>query len=198
MSFPEYDKWVSQVLNPHDRKGGKGPWDFETQEWHAAYKYKHLIARVLQPKSILEIGVRYGYSAHAFLTAANVSYTGVDIDDPVVNSMGEQTCAWAFGMLWRTIEAPRLELVKMDTQKEDIRGRVKPADLVHVDGDHTFEGATRDIERGWELTQVAMLVDDYIRIPEVRDAVELFAVPRGIHVLVSNLHKGDALLLKQP
>lgn len=198
MSFPEYKEWVTQVLNPRDRAGGGGPWNFETEEWYAAYAYKHLVAQALRPTSILEIGIRYGYSAHAFLTAANVPYTGVDIDDPVINSMGEQTCAWAFGMLWRTIASPRLELVKLNTQTEDIRGRVKPADFVHVDGDHTFEGATQDIERGWELTKMAMLVDDYTRIPEVRDAVEMFAAPRGIHVLVSALHKGDALLLKQP
>lgn len=196
MRFPVYDEWVSTVLNPRDRKGGGSPWCFETKEWHAAYAYKHAIARMLRPTSILELGVRYGYSAHAFLSAANVHYIGVDINDPKFNAMGEPTVGWASAMLQRTIMAPELTFIIMDTQSEDIREGVPPADLVHVDADHTFEGATRDLERAWELTRQAMLVDDFIRIPAVHDATDAFAAAHGIQILTATTNEGDALLLK--
>lgn len=196
MSFPVVKDWFEHVLHPRDRRGGGSPWCFETEEWHRAYRYKYEVACLVLPGSILEIGVRYGYSAHAFLCASNVPYVGVDMDDPKVNAMGEPTCAWAFEMLQRTVESPRLALVKMDTQQDDVRRCCQPADLVHVDADHTFKGATRDLERAWELTKRALLVDDYIRIPEVRDATDIFAHRGSIRVLLPTSGAGDALLIK--
>jgi len=50
-------------------------------DWVPYYKTKWAIARVLQPASILEIGVRYGYSAAAFLNACpGATYLGIDLD----------------------------------------------------------------------------------------------------------------------
>src|SRR5580692_7612685 len=50
-------------------------------EWVSYYRMKWAIASVLQPKSILEIGVRYGYSAVAFLNASpSARYLGIDLD----------------------------------------------------------------------------------------------------------------------
>ena len=50
-------------------------------EWVEYYRLKWAIARALQPRSILEIGVRYGYSAAAFLNACpRGHYLGIDLD----------------------------------------------------------------------------------------------------------------------
>src|ERR1700736_2008544 len=52
-------------------------------DWVSYYRLKWAIARVLQPESILEIGVRYGYSALAFLSASpSARYVCVDLDLP--------------------------------------------------------------------------------------------------------------------
>ena len=161
MSFPTFKTWVQDVLNPRDRTGGAGPYHFETEVWHRAYFAKHAVAAAIQPGSILEIGIRYGYSAHAFLTAApKAVYVGIDIDDPVINAMGEPTCAWALAMLRRTVPGARVAHVCMDSQADDFSEVVRPADLVHIDACHSFKGATSDITRAWPLTQRAMLIDD--------------------------------------
>ena len=39
------------------------------EDWLPYYRLKFAIAKVLQPQTILEIGVRYGYSAITFLEA---------------------------------------------------------------------------------------------------------------------------------
>ena len=50
-----------------------------TEEALQYYEVKHAIAKRLQPKSICEIGVRAGYSAYAFLSAAPAAeFLGID------------------------------------------------------------------------------------------------------------------------
>jgi hypothetical protein len=49
-------------------------------DWVPYYRLKFAIAKVLQPQSILEIGVRYGYSAITFLQACpKASYFGLTL-----------------------------------------------------------------------------------------------------------------------
>lgn len=48
-------------------------------EWVPYYRLKYAIAKALRAESILEIGVRFGYSAMAFLTAVpEAKFTGID------------------------------------------------------------------------------------------------------------------------
>jgi hypothetical protein len=61
--------------NPNDELSHLFP------EWVDYYKLKYSIAQAIQPKSILEIGVRYGYSARSFLEACPMAhYLGIDND----------------------------------------------------------------------------------------------------------------------
>jgi hypothetical protein len=51
------------------------------EEWVAYYRLKFAIVKALQPKSILEVGVRFGYSARAFLEASPAAkLLGIDLD----------------------------------------------------------------------------------------------------------------------
>lgn len=200
MTFPNFKTWVQDVLNPRDLATGRGPYCFETEGWHQIYRNKHRIAAALRPRSVLEIGVRYGYAAHAFLTVPGViRYVGVDVDDPVINAMGEPTCAWAMEMLGRTT-APgiRRELVKANTRTTRLLDLMPGElfDFVHIDADHTFAGAHDDIAQAWELTRCAVLVDDYFGSPPVRDAVDRFVTASGALLVTSPSGTGEALLLK--
>jgi 2-polyprenyl-3-methyl-5-hydroxy-6-metoxy-1,4-benzoquinol methylase len=48
-------------------------------EWYDSYRMKYAICKALEPKTILEIGVRYGYSAITFLSAVpDARYLGID------------------------------------------------------------------------------------------------------------------------
>lgn len=47
-------------------------------------------------------------------------------------------------------------------------------DVVHVDGDHSFDGALRDVTNGWELTRSALIVHD-LWMPTVAAALRAFS-----------------------
>lgn len=200
MTFPDYKTWCETVLNPRDRLATqRSHWCFETEFWHQHYRGKYDLALAMQPKSIMEIGVRYGYSAHAFLLAApSARFIGVDCDDGVLNAMGEPTCDWALAMLSRTV--PMLSppaLVRMNTQTEDLLVRIPwRADLVHIDANHSYQGATSDMTKAWERCDRAMLIDDYVGSPPVHDAVDAFAAKTGAKLYISGGPAGDALILK--
>lgn len=70
------------------------PLSYLFQKWVPYYRLKYAIARVLRPARILEIGVRYGYSALPFLNACpNTEYVGIDLD---VNEFGGSAGALAW------------------------------------------------------------------------------------------------------
>jgi cephalosporin hydroxylase len=197
MAFPDYRTWVDTVVHPRERLATRNsPWCFEDPLWHATYRRKHDIAFAINPSSILEIGVRYGYSAHAFLSACpDAHYIGVDCDDGVLNAMGEPTLEWAAGMVKRTTGVTADELLRMNTQTAQIPGDCHSA-LVHVDADHSFSGCLGDLHQAWRLCSRAVLVDDYGSIATVQDAVHAFVRESGATLLQTPGFLGDALLLR--
>lgn len=65
------------------------------EEWVPYYREKFAIARALKPKSILEVGVRFGYSARAFLEGApSAFYLGIDLDSDLYGG-AQGAIAWA-------------------------------------------------------------------------------------------------------
>jgi hypothetical protein len=60
-------------------------------DWISHYRLKWAIARALKPQRILEIGVRFGYSAAAFLDACpNAAYLGIDNDSEMSGGQAGQ------------------------------------------------------------------------------------------------------------
>lgn len=195
MEFPSREDWLKNVINPRDRAGGNSLACFEDPSWHEAYYNKFRIARALKIDSVLEIGVRYGYAAHAFLVAGATFYVGLDSDNPLHNSMGEPTCAWAIDMLNRTVPNRNLSIVKTDTQTDPlpVSGHV---DFIHIDANHTYQGALGDMQKAWPLCKRAMLVDDYYASCSVRDAVDRFAIESKALFIASPSGTGEALFLR--
>ena len=65
--------WLEHVWNPKD-------WLKLNEEQYLYYESKYRIAADIKPASIVEIGVRYGYSAAAFLLACpQAKYMGFDV-----------------------------------------------------------------------------------------------------------------------
>jgi hypothetical protein len=151
------------------------------------YSFKHRIAQLLQPQTILEVGVRFGYSAAAFLSACpTAAYVGIDGE---TNSDGGVTDSnqWALDMLRRHFPAAQVAILKIDTQKQRIP--VGAVDFAHVDGRHTEEGCL------WDLHNVHatwILVDDVDYIPEVGRAVKRFVVGKQ-HVFFPGF-RGECLI----
>src|SRR5882762_7347748 len=98
-------------------------------EWVSNYKMKWAISHLLKPASILEIGVRFGYSAAAFLHGhPQAHFVGIDLD---TDSYGGTKGAinWA-KKITRQFSA---DFIDADSQALDrLPGGVY--DLIHIDG----------------------------------------------------------------
>jgi SAM-dependent methyltransferase len=124
-------------------------------EWVPYYHLKWAIARVLKPRRILEIGVRFGYSAAAFLDACpDAAYLGIDNDS---DSFGGHKGAirWAKCI---TQERNAQFLIADSQQLEEFPGG--PYDLVHIDGQQDGVGSLRDLTKALHKARY-ILFDGY-------------------------------------
>lgn len=135
--------------------------------WHGFISYicgKWEIARRYKVDSIIEIGVRAGYAAWAFLQAhPNAKYTGFD------NYSYGTYPEWAKENL---LKGGDVTINIRDSQEVADLG-VK-ADLVHVDGDHSVAGVKHDLDLALKAVNPGgiILIDDYDRIPAVKQGVD--------------------------
>lgn len=136
--------------------------------WVPYYRLKAAIAAALQPATILEIGVRHGYSAAAFLHGSPAArYTGIDLD---ADSFGGERGAidWAR----RILPPDRTEFVIGNSQKM----RRLPGgryDLVHIDGQQDEAGTFHDLVLALRQAR-HILVDGYFWTEQNNRAVNDF------------------------
>lgn len=118
---------------------------------YAAFKYT--VAHVLQPRSIVEIGVCLGLAARAFLEACpQARYTGYDNESGVPGSVAVVQQALAgFGA----------EIIYVKDSR-DLR-ELPLCDLVHVDGCHDYEWAYHD-------TSLALRAAPWVLVDDARDS----------------------------
>lgn len=133
----------------------KDPLDYRFDDWVEYYKLKWAMAHVLKPASILEIGVRFGYSAAAFLNGCpSARYIGIDLDS---DSFGGTKGAikWA-----RKITSGfKADYIVADTQSlSRLPGGIY--DLVHVDGQQDGDGSFHDLSLAVKQARY-ILVDGY-------------------------------------
>ena len=155
------------------------PWDKTATpkriaQYREYYRVKHDIVAELQPKHIIEIGVRAGYSAYYFLQACPTAlYTGFDADNGTHGGQRDDKpyIPWAEKILK---EAGHNAIVHwpFDTQKHTclpVQG-----DFYHIDGDHTTKGVMHDLDICFESAPsgATLLVDDYDYIDTVKVGID--------------------------
>lgn len=124
-------------------------------EWIKYYQLKYAISKVIQPKSILETGVRYGYSAITFLEASpEASFTGIDIDSEEYGGT-KGAIEWAK----KITEEYKADFIIADTTlMKSFPGEFY--DLIHVDAQQDGDGTYGDLEKALEKGRY-ILVDGY-------------------------------------
>ncbi len=130
-------------------------------DWVDYYRMKYAIASVLQPRSILEIGVRYGYSARAFLEASpSAHYCGIDNGSEDYGGAGLAAAGWAEAIT----QAFDTQFLKADSQAL-VRFPGEEYDLVHVDGQQDEVGIRQDLEKAMSQSRF-ILVDGFTWMAE--------------------------------
>ncbi len=111
------------------------------EEWVLYYRLKWAIAKVLGPRRILEVGVRFGYSAMAFLDACpDAEYVGIDADlDTYGGSKG--AIEWAR----QITNGYRAEFIVGDSQAMSTFPGGDYS-LIHIDGQQDGDGTVHDFE----------------------------------------------------
>ena len=162
--------------------------DHESNLLPEYYYCKYLIAHVLQPKSIVEIGIRAGLSAWTFTLASGAQeYTGYDTYEETAK--------------FRPLAERRLKayqsskIVVADSQR--LSG-VPKADLYHVDGLHTRAGTYSDLCLCHDHAPdgAAILVDDVMCGPHVIAGVYDFMLDRKCFPIFFKDLRGEALFFK--
>lgn len=139
------------------------------------------LARLLPVRSYLEVGVRDGCSLWVVLEA-NPRIMRLALADDWGTTHGgtgrgshEHVAAllrnigWPGRVLW-------LDGRSQETLPElSMRVPTPTFDLVHIDGDHSYDGALADLRNCWPLTTAAMIVHDVDLVADVRRAVEQFS-----------------------
>lgn len=159
---------IAGILAPDD------PLRDRLLEWRPYYRVKAAVAAVLTPRSICEIGVRYGYCATAFLSEAGpCTYLGLDNDSATYGGVrGAITYARALLASWPSARVECVDTQTLDDLPADY-------DLIHVDGQQDEAGSAHDLalamRRGcW------VLVDGYGYSGQVKRAVDSRLRSNGI------------------
>lgn len=144
----DYD--FRETANPAD------PLQHRFGDWVDYYRLKYAIAQVLQPQSILEIGVRFGYSAIAFLKGyPQATYLGIDNDSDTHGGV-----KGAFHWAQKITQGMMADYLIADSQ-EMPRFPGGLYDLIHVDGQQDGDGSFRDLEKAIRQGRY-VLVDGYL------------------------------------
>jgi len=148
------------------------------------YELYYAISKFYQPESILEIGVRYGYSLYCLIEGSDkVTYVlGYDTDENIYRNQNFVSDKLKTDNL-NTIDIAQKYLNKFVTR--DIEIQIKNentqeiqeldgfVDMIHIDGDHSYDGKLHDLEITKQKCKV-LIIDDYEHIREVKMATDDF------------------------
>lgn len=156
---------------------------------HETYTWYRAVGCARAPKSILELGVRYGYAliaiAKGSISSGVISpyLVGVDSESDGISSnhiairnvtveCGDSVPLRIFRQSTQNISATGFAICSAGTAYYDI---------VHVDGDHSHEGIQRELTLAlaWIAPDGWILIDD-IDTPHIKDAADKFCESRGI------------------
>lgn len=157
--------FTEEVIYPKDYKSLR-----RIEEYKEYYQVKHNICKEFNPKLIVEIGIRAGYSAWSFLQACpNAKYIGFDANNGLHGGKGGEDKSY-FNWAKQLLEKYDVELNEVDTQRVPSLN-LFDVDFFHVDGDHSIDGVKHDLDLAWECISQngVILIDDVDYLPDVKE-----------------------------
>lgn len=157
------------------------------------YEWKYAVAKFLQPRSVLEIGVRFGYSLACFVAASKrVEFvTGIDSECyvPGSNAIAKEA----------VLKVKKVGAIFLTKPSMDIKSIGSSFDLVHIDGSHNYENCLHDLNLCKGKAR-AILIDDVDGCDDDRRACNDWIKQNPAlvrEVLRFPSHTGDMLILLQ-
>lgn len=123
------------------------------------YIYKASIVSAFLPKTVLEIGTYYGWGAASIKAACPeaVVYTMNPKDSKDANNSIDED------MIGSVCRKKGLEVVQLWADSTQFDYTTLPRiDVSYVDGNHKYEYVYKDLENVSEITNKAIILDDYI------------------------------------
>lgn len=142
-----------------------------TEEYRRGYAcFKYAVSRVIQPESIIEIGVGAGTGALAMLHACpDAEYLGIDDNSKCAHD------AWDFtGFVKEWMAKLNFKFNFMIQDSLTIMS-LPSVSLFHVDGDHAYKNAFNDSLLAFNSGSKWILVDDSRDLTVVRGAFDALA-----------------------
>lgn len=155
--------------------------------WKGHRFFAEWLVKKLKPKQIVDLGVDFGYSTLVFANAArDIGYgtvTGIDLFE------GDHLTGYrnthAFVLEWiEVLSLKNIELIKGDFQKI-AQNWNRPINILHIDGDHTFEAVQRDFQSWSGFVQddgIILFHDINVPHPEFK-VIDFFRGLTGGHKL---------------
>lgn len=132
-----------------------------------------------KPKRVFEIGVRYGYTAICMWWAAacddrpfEYEYIGIDDESyPPSPGVTVGSCTKANENFKNKGCQESCKAIKWNSF-DGIPSKFGTFDLVHIDGNHDFNGVWNDLHNCWPILNVGgiIVLDDYY-FPQIKDAI---------------------------
>jgi hypothetical protein len=174
--------------------------DFHTERWFSAsnyYPYYEAVARILEPKCLLEIGSLLGFSLIAMLKGAKSLEEVVWGDNESDIGLSSQLCYENVQFYLDVYERiNRQVLLRNFKDRDDLLQLqlMNKVDLIHIDGDRSFEDNLQDLKFCYGLSPAYMMLDDYHNksAPEVRRAVDYWAASMQLEFFVIDTYYGLA------
>jgi len=159
-----------------------------------------LLARMIGARTILEVGVAWGYHAeHLLLNLPNIAYTGID---PYLSGYDKNDAFPTFvaelfkdseqSSMDRLYQAVKLALnekfpgranLVREKSTDWIDKKSDKFDLIFLDGDHTFKTVKKELSGFWtKVNEGGVLAGDDYDWPEVKKAVDEFANEKKLDV----------------
>lgn len=192
--FVSFDEWCGlDIFYPDDSVYE----DWKVPRWYEYYRSKWYYAELSKAESVLEIGVRFGYSAYSFMSSSFCkSYTGWDLQEPIDGGVDFSTFEWVREKVFSRFPSIKSTLVCRNSL---IGGwGDEKYDLIHIDGDHGFSGALNDCRMAYDCLNIGglMVVDDATFLPNVAKAVDAFLDEYDLIKVIAYSVRGDALIWK--